>query len=465
MDETPPPGPSPERPSGPSPRSPGPSGGRGRVVGVLLAAGAAPWEAEAVARLTDAAQGVHLLQRCLDLGDLLAAAATGTAEIAVVAAGVGGFDADSTARLHRAGVRVVAVADPAAREARGRLDAGALRRLGVDLVVGPDELPQLAARVREVAAEAGTQDAPGWLRGPADGVDLDGPGSDPGHGRRPGLLVGVWGASGAPGRTTTAIALAAEAARRGHATLLLDADPYGGAVAQHLAVLDEVSGILGAARLANAGHLDVARLAALARQLDTDLRVLTGLPRPGRWPEVRPAAFETVLAVARRLDDLVVADTGAGLEAGSDDPFDASPSRDATTRAVLTEADAVVAVVSPDPVGLQRAARGLVELAEVRPTGAEVVAVNRMRSTLGWDRRDVVGLLERVAPRARIAFLPDDPRAADRALVSGRTLVESGDSELRRAFAGLATEALTVLGVASEDTGGRRGRRRLRRTG
>ena len=48
---------------------------------------------------------------------------------------------------------------------------------------------------------------------------------------------------------------------------LLDADPYGGAVGQHLAVLDEVSGLLAAARLANAGELDAARLAGLAREV------------------------------------------------------------------------------------------------------------------------------------------------------------------------------------------------------
>ena len=446
------------------PLSSGSTGGRGPV-GVLLAAGAAAWEAEAVSRLTDPLQGVHLLQRCLDLSDLLGAAATGSAEVAVVAAAVGGLDADTVARLHRAGVRVVAVADQAVGDPRGRLHPEALRRLEVDLVLRLDELPQLAARVREVAAAAGPPEEPAWPRDTDDDQGVDGSGEGPEGARRPGRLVGVWGASGAPGRTTTAIAVAAEAADLGHATLLLDADPYGGAVAQHLAVLDEVSGILGAARLANAGQLDLGRLAGLARQLGPDLRVLTGLPRPGRWPEVRPVAFDDVLAVARRLDDLVVADTGAGLEAGSDDPFDATPNRDATTRAVLAQADAVVVVVSPDPVGLQRAARALTELAEVRASGAEVVAVNRMRSTLGWDRRDVVGLLQRVAPRARVTFLPDDPRSADRALVSGRTLAESGDSELRRAFAGVAAEVLRVLGMAEDTPGARRGQRRLRRTG
>jgi MinD-like ATPase involved in chromosome partitioning or flagellar assembly len=432
-----------------------PPTGRGQRVAVLLAAGSAAWEAEAVALLADAGQVVHLLQRCLDLADLLGAAATGAAEVAVVSHHLPGLDADSVARLHRDGVRVVAVLDP---RGGGRLTSEALHRLDVDLVVGPEDLPALAARLREVVRDQGTPPSYGDP-GTDETPDDDGPGDL--EAAPAGRLIAVWGTSGAPGRTTTAVALAAEAAARGHSTLLLDADPYGGAVAQHLGILDEASGLLGATRLANSGQLDPSRLAALCRALDPGLRVLTGLPRPSRWTEVRPAAFGEVLAGARRLDDVVVVDTGSGIEPGSDDPFEAGPNRDETTRTVLTEADAVVAVVAPDPVGMQRAARALVDLAELRPSGADVVAVNRMRPTLGWDRRDVVGLLGRVAPAAQVAFLPDDAAAADRALVTGRTLVESGDSALRRAVAVLTADVLGVLGFPTVPE--RPVRRRLRR--
>ena len=58
--------------------------------------------------------------------------------------------------------------------------------------------------------------------------------------------MAVWGPAGAPGRTTVAVGLAAEIGRR-HRTLLVDADPYGGAVAQQLGVVDEVSGVLAGA--------------------------------------------------------------------------------------------------------------------------------------------------------------------------------------------------------------------------
>ena len=76
-------------------------------------------------------------------------------------------------------------------------------------------------------------------------------------------------------------------------------------------------------------------------------------------------------------------------------------------------------VGSADPVGLTRLARGLVDLRE-RCAGAPVrVVVNRMRPTLGWSERDIVGMVEGFARLAGVHFLPDDRAAADRALSTG----------------------------------------------
>ena len=106
--------------------------------------------------------------------------------------------------------------------------------------------------------------------------------------------------------------------------LLVDVDAYGGAVAQHLGVLDEVSGLLAAVRAANTGKLDPSRLAGLARQVDDRLRVLTGLPRADRWQEVRPTAFTEVLEKATHLAGYVLLDVGFSLESGPVDPFGSS---------------------------------------------------------------------------------------------------------------------------------------------
>ena len=70
----------------------------------------------------------------------------------------------------------------------------------------------------------------------------------------PGMVIAVWGPTGAPGRTTVAVTLAVEAALLGVETLLVDADTYGGSVAQALGLLDEAPGLAAAARAANSGR-------------------------------------------------------------------------------------------------------------------------------------------------------------------------------------------------------------------
>ena len=243
---------------------------------VLVAAGGAGWETTALEQLTRRGAGTALHKRCVDLSDLLASAATGLARAALVSSRLPGLDADTVATLARAGVgTVVVLDDDAGPEARARL-----HRLGVADVL-PAELGGLSDALRGAATPAGRpESATGAATGPASG-----PGEPPPAAGQSadGRTVVVWGPAGAPGRTTVATGLAAEAAHRGRDTVLVDADPYGGAVAQHLGILDGASGLLAAARAANAGELDAVRLAGLARTVGGGLRVLTGLPRPDRW--------------------------------------------------------------------------------------------------------------------------------------------------------------------------------------
>jgi MinD-like ATPase involved in chromosome partitioning or flagellar assembly len=409
----------------------------GRVP-VLVAAAGAEWEAEALDQL-DRSRAVQLAKRCVDLPDLLASAGTGLVGVAVVAPDLPGLDADSVATLRSAGLGVVLVAAP---DELADGDAERMRRLGIEHLLTTPEIGGLAEAVASAAEDAPV--AP--LEQPEEAV--------PGAGR----LLAVWGPAGAPGRTTVAVGLASELAVAGHQVLLVDADPYGGTVAQHLGVLDEVSGLLAAARAANSGRLDVDRLAAVARQVGEHLRVLTGLPRPDRWQEVRSAAFDDLLDQAAQLASYVVVDVGFDLERDPGDPFGGgAPHRNLMTHATLERADEVVVAGSADPVGLSRLARGLVELRGLLPTVRPRVVVNRMRASLGWSEKEIRGMVEGfVTPRA-VHFLPDDRAAADRALMAGQSLAESGDSALREAVTALA------LGVVGErQPGARRGIRRRR---
>ena len=389
------------------------------VVVLVLAAGAA-WESPALTRLADRAD-VVVLKRCVDVADLLATAAAGQADVAVVAIDSPGLDRAAVDHLRGHGVRPVAVLSGGAD-----LDPATLRatRIGVRALVGENELDVLADLVA-----VGEDPDDTLARAVAPSVA-----EEPTPARFPGRVVAVWGPAGAPGRTTIAVGLAGELARD-RRTIVVDADPWGGTVAQQLGIVDEVSGLLAATRLVASGQLPE-RFGGLPRSLDHRLSVVTGLPRADRWVEIRAGVVDHLLDVARSHGHVVV-DTGFCLE--HDPATDGGRAgRNTMTLEALEAADDVVVVGNADPVGLARLARGLVELRETTGRADVRVVVNRMRPTLGWAEQDIAGMLGGLARISGLHFLPDDRAAVDRALVSGRSLAEGGDSAVGRALAGVA---------------------------
>jgi hypothetical protein len=228
---------------------------------------------------------------------------------------------------------------------------------------------------------------------PADPV----PPVEPGSGR----LVAVWGGRPArPGGRRSPSTWPPSSRPAGCPTLLADADVYGGVVAQVLGFLDEAPGLAAATRLANNGQLDLAALAAVAPQAAPNLRVLTGISRADRWPELRPAALEQVWMLCRSLAAVTVVDLGFCLEQDEELSFDtAAPRRNGATLATLDAADTVLAVGAADPVGMQRLVRGLTQLGEVVPGALPRVVLNRVRR--GAGRRGARGSARRGAGALR----------------------------------------------------------------
>ncbi|HEY0644430.1 MAG TPA: hypothetical protein VGD39_13475 [Nocardioides sp.] len=413
---------------------------------LVLAAGEA-WESPALADL-EAHPGVVVLKRCVDVDDLLASVTSGQADVAVLSLDAPGLDPASTAHLRRHAVRPVAVTAARSDDLDVREHA---QRLGISAVVGSGELASLPSVVTSVedVADTRARDA-----APAEPVLLDPqPVADAGR------VVVVWGPAGAPGRTTVATNLAWEVARRSTDVVLADLDPYGGAVAQQLGILDEVSGLLSAARLAGSGQLDD-RFASACRGIGDHLAVVTGLPRADRWREVRAAQVDQLLERARAAGQVVV-DTGFSLEEDAGSDFGGRPGRNALTLTALEQADEVVVVGAADPVGLARLARGLVDLRE-RTVGVPVrVVVNRMRGSIGWSEKEIAGMVEGFSRVAGLHFLPEDRQGLDRALVSGRPVAETGDSPLVHGIGALA-DAVFPATVASDPPGRRRRKRRRR---
>jgi len=402
---------------------------------------------------------VSVARRCVDVADMLASVAAGHGRAVLLSADLRRLDREVLSRVASAGVAVVGVASADDGQGERRL-----RQLGVDTVVTADA--DVSAVADAVHAALGGMAAAPSRPGGADGVgelDLAGP-ADSAAEHPVGRLVAVWGPTGAPGRTTLSVNLAAETALLGRTTLLVDADTYGGSIAQVLGLLDEAPGLAGAARAANHGQLDLPSLARHARQVTARLRVLTGITRTERWPEVRATSLEVVWALARGLAETTVVDCGFCLEQDEELSFDtAAPLRNGATLSTLQNADVVLAVAAADPVGLQRFVRALSDLREAVPRADVRVVVNRMRSSVVGSNpdRQVRAALERYAGVQRIVVVPDDRPAVDAALLKGQTLAEAAPtSAVRQAIARLAAD---LAGVAASSRPRRRGRVRLLR--
>ena len=416
---------------------------------VFTAVTGAAWESELVSALDRADHGVTVVRRCVDVAELLAAAATGTGQAALLSGELRRLDVDAVAGLDAAGVAVVGLVEPGDDRAAERL-----RQLGVRFVLPADAEPEVIARALRDAV-AGISSPGRGIADPTAALPVLGESAESEN--RPtgtGRVVAVWGPTGAPGRTTVAVGLADEAARLGISTLLIDADVYGGVVAQVLGLLDESPGLAGAARQAATGRLDGAALHRLAWTVRPHLRVLTGLARADRWPELRPRAVASVLDEARRLADLVVVDCSFSLEDDEELSFDtAAPRRNGVTLTVLENADTVLCVSGADPVALQRSIRGLDELRETLADVEPVLVVNQVRRgpVPGDPRAEIAEALERFAGRDVRFFLPADRRATDAALASGRTVAEvAPTSPLRTA---LRSMTATLLGVPEPASG------------
>ena len=277
-----------------------------------------------------------------------------------------------------------------------------------------------------------------------------------------GRIICFWGASGSPGRSTVALNYAVEAANAGRRVVLLDADTYSASIAIQLALMDESASIAQLCRVVDAGSQDPARLVAACSTVqvaDASLQVATGIPRAGRWPEVRAAALRRAAALLRSSHDLVVVDVAPYVELDEQQLFDTSaPQRNAVTAEMLQCADEVFMVVAADSLGVPRALRAVDELAENGVETRLKIVFNKVSasSTGRNPKLRVQEAWDRFGPdRPIAAYLPYDGPACRAAVLAGCSLLELAPSSALR------TEIRALLGQRSTV---RRARRRSRRS-
>lgn len=350
--------------------------------------------ATSLAARTDA----EVVFRCVDRVELLAAIRGAAPDLVVVAGCPSWLDRQACDEAVAARIPMVGVAD-------GGPPSEALAKLGI-LVLPPDAG---AERVLDVRTSA---DA--FPRAPAALARSLAP---------RGRVIALWGPKGAPGRSTLAVEIAAEMAAAEPATVLIDADTYGGDLAQILGVVEDLPTVVWACQSAARG--DSRRLLDGLRRAGANGPILVpGIARSDLWRDVGEFAWRELLATLRETFATMVIDTGFCLEEDSAG-YAADEGRNAIAREAVRSADSVVAVCRCDPVGLKAfvwAYRGLTELAD---EDRIFVVANRV---LRGEEASVEELLRRHVGKRPVAYVPDEPalfRAACAKGVAARDLAPS----------------------------------------
>lgn len=409
--------------------------------------------------------GHRVVARCSGADDLAAQLETARPELAVAAAAPQYLSSRVVAACDAIGVRLLVVAG-SVQERRFAATLGvvdpvdapfewAVRRTPAPSFEAPAE-PDVTSRTATAGAveEKGASVDEDTRVRPARRADpAFGDSARPPH---RGTVIAVWGPDGAPGRTSLAIALAAEladaqASRSAHATIALaDADTHAAAIAPALGLLDEAPGFAAACRLAGSGGLDRAQFERIAQRHRAgrgDIHVLTGLGRASRWPELTADRVSGVLTALRDWADVTVIDVAASFEHDEELMTDLNaPRRNAATIEVLRSADLVVAVGAADPIGLSRFLRAHAELTELVEPDRVLTVINKLRSSaIGLNPAGQVRqTLARFGGVEAPVLVPWDPTGFDAALLSGRALLDAAPRSGARAAIKQLSELVRV---------------------
>ena len=374
----------------------------------------------------DRSRTARVVRRCADLAETLAVTAAGIGDVVLIDVSVRGLGRDAIAAM----MRDASVVGLTSQEDSGQTSLG-LRHV----LAASAPIEEILATVS--TAVAGESEGTVWIQEPEEVTE------------ERGRLVAIWGPVGAPGRSTLAVNLAAEAAAAGTETVLVDADTYGPSQSQLLGVLDESPGLVAAARAHDRDTLDAETMESLLPLVQPGLRLLSGIGVPGRWAELRRTSMDGVWSALRRRGGLVIADVAPLLEEDEELSYDTiAPQRNAAAISAIEASDAVIAVVTADPISITRLMREQSRLAELGVEELHVV-VNRVGPPVPGGK--VRELITTRLPVASLTLLPDDPVACRTAGWDGALLAEAAPrSALRKGLRELAaTPALSGEGVAA----------------
>ena len=238
-----------------------------------------------------------------------------------------------------------------------------------------------------------------------------------------GKLIGLWGPKGAPGRTTIAMELATVLARSEPSTLLIDADPYGGDVAQLFGVTEELAGLVSICRSGARGELRDDAWIQQLRRVEGGPVLLPGLLRPQLWTEVSQFGWAELMSAVRTHFSNTVVDVGFCVEASR--AAHEGPGRNDVAISTLEEADRIVAVLRADPVGIRSFLWALTDHRELLDGDRIAVVANRVRP---GEETEIIRFIRRHLGRPPLVLVPDRPDHVVPAVWQGAPIVSTQPS-------------------------------------
>lgn len=376
---------------------------------VILATGDRALERRLVDELPR--EGVVVVARCLDGASLVEECSLTSADAVLLSAGLHGLGEATLLAVRDRRLPVVLMAS----------DERQADRFATSAAVIPASA-QTSAIAAALAAEAsgGAQAAP-----PAPASESSAPGSVPrGAGDDRGYVTALTSGKAAPGKTTVAIAIAAEFTAQGHATVLVDADLRGGNVAPYLG-LDPRRGLVGL----TGGDTDVGVRVAGELQDGPGFAVLAGVERPDLGRALPVELLPAVFAVLRESFDRVVVDLGALPEP-----------------ALVRSVRHLLVVTGADLVSLWNTRVALSTLGDASHGVARWIAINRREGQEHYDRDEVEAALG-----LPVAGVVREDRAAARHAVERQvpltTVGGRAAEDLRRLVTAITAPASTAFGA------------------
>lgn len=295
------------------------------------------------------------------------------------------------------------------------------------------------------------------------------------HRPQRGSVIAVWGTSGAPGRTTTAIHLAAALQRQPGVprlkVILIDADTYAPSVAHALGMGTDVCSLSAIARYVARGELHAEHIEHALQQSDEGISVITGLSSPHRWREAAPSTLTQCIRAARECADYVIVDVASGTLDPLEEFGRFYAGRDEGIAAVLNAADIVALVARSDAEGLHRLMYS-VEWFRTHITGPQLrIVANMVCEERAGSRpaQSITQALSPYLPGEDISLIAEDPNILKAQLQGTSLLTPHPSSPAAQAFTDLALTIMKLAARADEvphrtRAGSRRGRHQKMRS-